>query len=44
MSKKLNLGHSKFALGKANGQPVLTTEEKDFTEMIYMGGEILAED
>ena len=44
VSKKLDLGHSKFALGEANGQPMLTTEEKNFMEMIYVGGEILAED
>ena len=44
VSKKLDLGHSKFTLGEANGQPMLTTEEKNFTEMIYVGGEILAED
>ena len=44
VSKKLNLGHSKFTLGKANGQPMLTTKEEDLTEMVYMRGEILAED
>ena len=44
VSKKLDLGQSNFALGKANGQPMLTTEEKNFREMIYVGGEILAED
>ena len=44
VSKKLNLGHHKYALGKANGQPMLTTEEKNLAEMVYVGGEILAED
>ena len=44
MSKKLDLGHSKFTLGKANGKSMLTTEEKNFAEMVYVGGEILAED
>ena len=44
VTKKLDLGHSKFTLGKANGQPMLTTEEEDFTEMVYVRGEILAED
>ena len=39
-----DLGHSKFTLWEANGQPMLTTGEKNFTEMVYMGGEILAED
>ena len=42
--EKLDLGHSKLTLGEANGQPMLTTEEKNFTEMVYVGGEILAED
>ena len=44
MSEKLDLGHRKFTLGKANGQPMLTTEEENFTEMVYVRGEILAED
>ena len=44
MSKKLDLGHSKFTLGKTNGQPMLTTKEEDFMEMVYERGEILAED
>ena len=44
VSEKLDLGHSKFTLGKANGQPMLTTKEEDFTEMVYVRGEILAED
>ena len=44
VQKKLDLGHSKFTLGKANGQPMLTTKEEDFTEMVYVRGEILAED
>ena len=42
--RNLILQHSKFTLGEANGQPMLTTEEKNFTEMVYVGGEILAED
>ena len=42
--EKLDLGHSKFTLGEANCQPMLTTEGKNFTEMVYVGGEILAED
>ena len=44
VSEKLDLGHSKFTLGEANGQPMLMTEEENFTEMVYAGGEILAED
>ena len=44
MSEKLDLGHCNFTLGEANGQPMLTTQEKNFTEMVYVGGEILAED
>ena len=44
VTEKLDLGHSKFTLGEANGQPMLTTEEKNFTEMVYVGGETLAED
>ena len=43
MSKKLNLGHSKFTLGEANHQPMLTTEEKSLAEIVDVGGEILAE-
>ena len=44
VSEKLDLGHSKFTLGKADGQPMLMTKEEDFAEMVYLGGEILAED
>ena len=43
VSEKLDLGHSKFTLGKADGQPMLTTKEEDFAVMVYVGGEILAE-
>ena len=44
VSKKLNLGHSKFTLEEANLQPMLTTEEKNLAEMVNVEGEILAED
>ena len=43
VSEKLNLGYSKFTLGEANCQPLLTTEEKNLAEMVNVGGEILAE-
>ena len=42
--EKLDLGHSKVTLGKTDGQPMLTTKEEDLAEMVYMGGEIFAED
>ena len=44
VSKKLNLGHSKFTLEEANHQPMLTIEEKNLAEMVDVEGEILAED
>ena len=44
VSKKLDLGHIKFSIGEANRQPMLTTEKKNLAEMVYVGGEILAED
>ena len=43
VSKKLNLGHSKFTLEEANHQPMLTIEEKNLTEIVDLGGEIPAE-
>ena len=44
VSKKLNLGHSKFTLGEANCQPMLKTEKKNLAEMVNMEGEVLGED
>ena len=44
MSKKLDLGNSKFTLWETNHQPMLTTKEKNLPEMVNMGGEISAED
>ena len=43
MAKKLDLGHSKFTLGEANYQPMLTKEEKNLEETVKVGGEISAE-
>ena len=36
VSKKLDLVHSKFALREGNGQPMLTTEEKNLAEIVNM--------
>ena len=41
--EKLDIGHSKFTLGEANFQPMLTTEDKNLTEIVDVGGEIPAE-
>ena len=44
MAKKHNLGDSKLTLRKAKCETMLPAETEDFTEVVYMGGEILAED
>ena len=44
MSKKLNLGYSKFMLGQPDCQPMLPTEEKNLSEVVNMRGKNPAED
>ena len=42
--KELNLGHCELPLGQSNHQPMLLTEEKNFTEVFNMRRQIPAED
>ena len=42
--KKLDLGDSKLKFREANCEAVLLAKEKDFLEVVPMGGEIFAKD
>ena len=41
-AEKLNLRNCKLALGEANGEAMLLAATEDLPEVIYVGGEVLA--
>ena len=44
MSQELNLGNCKLTFGEANGEATFTSDEEHSTEVVDVGGQILAED
>ena len=42
--EELNLGHGEFTLGQANCQTLLPANEKNFSEVVDIGGQVPAED
>ena len=43
LSKEFNLGHSELTLMPSDGQTMFLAEEKNFTEVVNMGGKIAPE-